>query len=393
MSMSDDKDKVDLDQVDLDSISDEEALLACRAYLQRKNRLGSWTESKRRKRQAAQASARGNSFSHSSVGFFWEDPDELVYLKGNPRLNDTLNDVEELQMDDLNESDMEQEFEQQQDEEMNMFGDEFTSFPLFKPDESKRRSDAAKQKWKDPQWKAMWYEKRWGARQGQISKELEKQKKFDNRIQSVPPHILTSPELASMSSDEISEAIHTYVLANKKRSESLRKRAKKRQRERNQDTVVQEVGEKKEPRDTLFALSEKNMREAQRKRSERAAKIYQTRLENESQRSSSRMPIKRPTQIPGEETPHAAVIRIRAALDANRLPSVKDVELVIPPLKLGHRKKLLRRILSEHYGLRGKCVPEDLSKEDSPLTFATQCPVEKLGKFVVYKMKQRETNK
>jgi hypothetical protein len=71
----------------LNSVSDGEALLACRAHLQRRNRLvvGGWRQMKERqqKRQLAAEQAKQSE----AVGFFWDDPDELVYYdrKRRPR--------------------------------------------------------------------------------------------------------------------------------------------------------------------------------------------------------------------------------------------------------------------------------------------------------------------
>jgi hypothetical protein len=65
------------------TVSDSEIVLACRAYLQRKNRLaGGWAEAaKWRKRKEALLSAI--SEQQESVGFFWEDPSQLRYLYDN----------------------------------------------------------------------------------------------------------------------------------------------------------------------------------------------------------------------------------------------------------------------------------------------------------------------
>ena len=61
----------------LSSVTDAEALLACRAHLQRTNQLEEWRLGKERKgkRQLAALQAKQSD----AVGFFWEEPDELLY--------------------------------------------------------------------------------------------------------------------------------------------------------------------------------------------------------------------------------------------------------------------------------------------------------------------------
>jgi len=80
-------------------VSDEDVILACRAYLQRKNKLPQgWQQYQRRKRLRQQSLAfpvDQNNKTHSKdvyiqndkAGYFWEDPNELIYLhKGKPWL-------------------------------------------------------------------------------------------------------------------------------------------------------------------------------------------------------------------------------------------------------------------------------------------------------------------
>ena len=95
----------------LESVTDEEALLACRDYLQRKHKL-EWTQHERRRRLSRDSlihsstlspyleqkanktkannskgnNSKGNNNSNShagsaAVGYFWEDPSELIYLR------------------------------------------------------------------------------------------------------------------------------------------------------------------------------------------------------------------------------------------------------------------------------------------------------------------------
>ena len=126
--------------------------------------------------------------------------------------------------------------------------------------------------------------------------------------------------------------------------------------------------------DFLFG-SEEAMKEAQRKRSKRATKAYQTRLANQNQNrpaSRGKQSIKSVStdSLPSEGTPKDALVRAQAALESNQLPSIADVELILEPSKLGRRKDLLRRILNEYFDLRGKCVPADPSATNDQLRLA-----------------------
>lgn len=84
--------------VQMQTITDEEALLACRAYLQRKNKLspshampdGGWAQAKRRQRKLFHSLSKMDMDMDSNdtgYGYFWEDPNELRYLRtGRPRM-------------------------------------------------------------------------------------------------------------------------------------------------------------------------------------------------------------------------------------------------------------------------------------------------------------------
>jgi len=170
------------------TVTDEETLLACRAYLQRKNRLG-WTQYERRKKLARRSLAlaspstersTGSNFNtsltdtNSGVGYFWEDPNELKYLKKSRNL--TLFDENDEQLEDFyyrddeeskkNQRELKDEFynpslgnvgggqedEEEEDDELHRQdlwdNDEqkgvFTSFPMYPPDEVRRRSESKK---------------------------------------------------------------------------------------------------------------------------------------------------------------------------------------------------------------------------------------------------------
>lgn len=386
--------------MDVDSVTDAEALLACRAYLQRKNRLGSWKDYQRRKESLRQASAIGSAQTPESVGYFWENPEELVYLD---RHEDDEED-EAMQQEDSEDEEHGVVFESAEEKNGGVTmilgrtlsalerGAEFTSFPTSPSEERVNRSNAAKKTWSDPEWKAMWYEKRWG-RLRNTTPLASKQKRLDDRIRSMPPKMFESEELASLTEEEIEEAIRTYVVSNRKRSRAhtTDARIEKKKRAEKEEAERREGKGEKAKIDLMFG-SDDAMKEAQKKRSERAAKAYQTRLANQNRnRPATKKTSKRtvPTDaLPTGDMPKDAVVRVQAALESNQLPSIADIELILEPPKLGRRKDLLRRILNEHFDLRGKCVPADPSDEDSALLFVTQCSIDQLGSFVLEKMSE-----
>ena len=93
-------------------------------------------------------------------------------------------------------------------------------------------------------------------------------------------------------------------------------------------------------------------------------------------------------------TPRDALIRIEAALDSGNVPVVEDCEMMMTITRLKKRKEVLRRILRDCFNLRGKCLPSDMKNpNDSELLFVTQRPIQEIGEFVIYKLKQREIEK
>ena len=90
-------------------------------------------------------------------------------------------------------------------------------------------------------------------------------------------------------------------------------------------------------------------------------------------------------------SPMQAILHIDMALDHNLWPSQKHVEMIMKPGRLGRRRETLRRILSECFDLRGKCVPNPNASGDGgeePLMFVTQCGIDELGAFVLAKLTQ-----
>jgi hypothetical protein len=80
---NEDLDDDDDDESILDSVTDSEALSACRAYLQRTNRLQEWTAAAERQLQRTRADQQARQ--SDAYGFFWNDPDELVYYNRQRR--------------------------------------------------------------------------------------------------------------------------------------------------------------------------------------------------------------------------------------------------------------------------------------------------------------------
>ena len=378
--------KNEYEKVDLDSVTDAEALLACRAYLQRKNRLSAWKNYQRRKDSLRLASSVGSIYASESVGYFWENPEELIYLNDHDRENSAEDENEEEG------SEGRVVFENtEQDGSVAVLlgttlpaleqGTEFTSFPTVPSVEHVRRSNAARKTWDDPKWKEMWYEKRWGRLRHQ-SPYAAKQKRLDERVRSMPPSLFESQELASLSEEEIVDAIRTYVVSNRKRSKAHTKDVRQERKTEKDESV-----KKGKSKIDLFFDSNDAKKEAQQKRAERAIKAYQTRLANQGRLVPTKTRPKRThDSLPTSNTPNDALVRIQARLESNVLPPIADVELILKPPKLGRRKDLLRRILNEHFDLRGKCVPVDSPKE---MLFVTQCSIEELGAFVLQKMQER----
>jgi hypothetical protein len=87
-------------------------------------------------------------------------------------------------------------------------------------------------------------------------------------------------------------------------------------------------------------------------------------------------------------SPKEALLRVSADLDLQRLPTIQDVVVMLQPQKLGRRKDLLRRILNEHFDLRGKCVPDNFDEPNGSCHFVTQVPIDHLGKFVIMQMEK-----
>lgn len=157
--------------------------------------------------------------------------------------------------------------------------------------------------------------------------------------------------------------------------------------------------------------------EAKRKRSERARKAYQTRLNKEKLeesvkpsvdsvglRNQSRVMLSfkaRGVSVSIRE----AVDRINASIIWGNYPDADDIKTILRPQRLSGRKDLLLEVLNKSLGLRGRCVPamdgsskENLQRfyssateediENSEKKFATLSSLQELGMFILYKIEK-----
>jgi hypothetical protein len=426
--LDDDSTAVDEEEVDIDSVSDAEALLAVRAYLQRKNRLGEWTQYKQRKQRREQAARdlQGSSWGSDSTGFFWEDPSELKYFNRKPVfVNTTLvanvEGVFALDTEDEEEDDDDDDYEEklweslsprridhrveyydteveQEEEDIRLQKSEDYSVFDTGPSPSRiRRSQAAKLMWTDPEFKAKWYEKRWGTPSKLTAKEKQQKRQLKKRLSNFQPDsLLANEELVKLSEEEIADAIRTYVVSKRRRSKSTKQTLQKRK-----EALLAPNPETPLPRDLLLRQDPDAMREAQLRRSEKAKKAYASRLEKKDKDSKTssktsaagndtRSLAVRKAAVSTASTPRDALLRMQIDLEEGKIPQITDVELVLQPPKLGKRKDMLRRILIDHFDLRGKCVPVDPeTPETSAMMFVTQCSIGQLGEFVIHKLCER----
>lgn len=433
----------------LSSVTDAEALLACRAHLQRTNQLDQWTAGKERKlkRQLAELQAKQSD----AVGFFWEEPDELVFFdrkklpsfslsdkhKRNFQFIDRIEDgykfPEEGKEEDAwgtifnSRSNIQQSadllpgLEIIEDDEIwenaHILPEEYSSSATyFKLDEStpstshNRRSNATKRTFSDPEWKAAWYDRRWG---GKVrSKQTNKQRSLEERMRS--PHMdrfLSHPKLSAMDEGDIAEAIRTYLRSNRMHGLGRRQTLLRRKEVLTKPVDLIFLKDAKDgsppsalpspliPRDSLFEPDLKVLDEQRKRRAENAVKIYQRRIENskgtKTKRSKSNI-----QPLSQELTPNDAAKRIERMLDEPEaiynnpvlLSDLKfDVELVLKPSKFPQRKDLLRRVLSAIFDLRGKCVPtESQNGIATGYIFVTKCSISVLGHFVLQTINERE---
>ena len=398
--ISDDQD------IDVDSVSDAEALLACRSYLQRRKRMsgGRWKQHEVRKRM------KEISTSEQPLSF-WEDSSELVYFRREFQRKDLS--IEEGLLDTSIDDDDDSEtlFGQPERSMFESTDDlEYTSFTSYPTEPSPTRikmQEAKKRTWSDPEWKNMWYERRWGnkSKSNNQRKKGTYQKQLEDRIRALPPGLLGSPELASMTDEEISHAIRSYITSRQKRVASTAKT-----RERQKKALTPPPLKEPLPRDSLLTVDENAMKEAQRKRSEQARRYYQVRLQNQqkaqdtkkstettrrskhlsSDKGDSSSSVSDATVPPLDDpsSPQSAIARIEVALENDQNPTVEDIQIILEPKLLRKRKQLLLQILRDRFQTRGKCIPVNPEDPDSKLEFATQVSLRRLGDTVLRLLKE-----
>ena len=415
--------------INMEGLSDAEVLLACRSYLSKRKKI-EWSAAERRK-VAREQSAQYTAGESGTVGFFWENPEELVYLKagsGEKREDgrgvgggsatdrflpgaeddDGADDSGSLTMA-FDGGDLWSDGVAEEEEDTatsGMFDDDnfisgadriehsvlggYLSGPS---DEHTRRSEAQKAKWDDPKWKDKWYKRRWGEKGEKMKTDDEKrQKKLDDMVNAIPPDVLASPELVDMSDEDVAEAVKIYLESRKKRSET--KATKKKEKAASKNTAIKnqsDDGKTGEP--TLhvesidFSLSDAEMARAkQRERSRRAKRAYQTRRANEEKRrkesgeEGGNEPVNpiMPSALSHVYAAQEAQARIEYSLYANMPLESGDIDIFMVPAKMRGRKQVLLRVLKERFGKEGKCIP----REDGRMAFATTTPIGKLAAYI-----------
>lgn len=433
----------------LASVSDAEALLACRAHLQRTNQLSEWSNGEFRKFKRRDNVEQAKQ--SDEIGFFWDNPDELVYYNRRKRpeyyystrrrteseaeSNSNYRTIEgteyAIELPD-NKEDEEKDEEiwetvlnsrsnvpsndvQDKDDEEDVWENahlmsehdlsENTARSYYTLDDvtpsvsHTRRSNAAKRRFAKPEWKAAWYEKRWGDK---VKSNKKQRRQLEERVHKLDG-FLQHPELNKMTEEEISQAIQTYVISNQKRGAARRKTLQQRKEalQESMEAVITAANKNivvtpPLSRDILFQTDPAILEEQRRKRSEQATRAYQQRLlaqteqRNKSKNSKPSVRHSLPSQA---LTPADALERVQVALEQRAVDMSQldaDVRLVLEPAKLVNRKPVLCRILREFFGLRGKCVPPAANGDDSgdTLQFVTQSSIADLGALVLEQIRQ-----
>lgn len=474
---------IEKEEENINKVSDAEALLACWSFLKRRKRLGGWNEYE--ERQTQNALSQNFFLTDEELGDIildedddddgddgedkreaiekLEDPDnafnfEKLYdddgtgsittvqdiLSGSSPVNDKHRFDDESYDDDdvakdhitissfISDTDSPIATEDiginnSESKDIDLWYTEFTSFPTEPSHSRTRRVDAMKRRWEDPAYRERWHEKRWGSKSNHQGKKYTQQtgreRQAIQRARDLPSGFLGSDELASMTEEEIANAITTRIRSTRKRiarrKETLQGRkdvlaAQIKALESLSEDIDDNYFHKDEdtlPREVRFSPTKKTLEKARQTRSERAKNLYATRLRNQNRdkedpqtessllASSSFSKNKAPTRKKGpyyppkQQTPQDAFLRIENDLDNGISPTINDVRLVLEPGRMKNRKSLLRRILQDGFSLRGKCVPyfpntDDATEDDyDELEFVTHCTIERLGIFIISLLK------
>ena len=325
-SSSDDDEAPTNTNIAVEDLSDAEVLLACRSYLSKRKKI-EWSAAERRKR-AREQSAQYTAGEAGTVGYFWENPEELVYLKaggagekrgsGGPSGAEGENkylsgadgsgdesgslamafDGGDLWSDGVVEDDADNA-----SPDASLDDDHFVSgadriehsvlggYLSGPSDEHTRRSEAQKSKWKDPQWKDEWYRRRWGERGEKRKSDDEKaQKKLEDMVNAIPASVLALPKLVEMSDADVARAVQIYLESRRKRSETNENKKKEKVAAKSvsssRSAQPDNEGEPAIVAPSIdFSLSDDEIaRSKQQERSKRAKRAYQTRRANEENR-------------------------------------------------------------------------------------------------------------
>jgi hypothetical protein len=392
----------------INSVSEGEAVLACRAYLKKHARL-EWTQRNERRRLQEAPS--------DEPGFFWGDTKQLKYftmdrskwlVNGGAGAGggDKMDISKESNLDDVDPQDGKEIWatvhpqtilqgvdlykdQEEDDAELSSIDNNyFVGFDESPSPSRIRRSQAARKIWSDPEFYKRWYQQRWGRSSILHTQKRRRHKVLEERVRALKPDsFLALPQVGAMTEYEIADAIRTYVQSRARQSTAHKAAGTRRNAETISPPFFAHTNETRLPGDFLFRVDPAAMERARQERSDRATRLYQKRRDNQGTMTAPKITIKQAKSSTSHTfvtlSPRDALGRIQVALDAGVLPCVKDVECILKPSKLSRRKDTLRRILSDGFDLRGKCVPVD---ED--MVFVTTCTIDHLGAFVLQKLRE-----
>ena len=412
------------EEIDFDTISDEQVLLACRAYLSRKHRLD-WTERGKRRENAALHSRLSSNQSsifdtnNLAVGYFWEDPSELSYLGKESLLPNLISDELMLDEDDGEQDELTQDVENEEEfvsstgaremstisfisalkppspsgdstSTLTLKGAEFTSFPNAPDSTHKIKSQTVKRFFDDPVWKARWYKQRWA---GKTIADAES-KKIAAKLKKLPASILRSEQLRSLEEEELAEAVQTYVQSNLRKSKAQQKRRRETPSpKKHTEIFYKQSVEQFNPLLNLSFNLEQLQLEEQRKRSEAAKKRYQSRIAN--QRANQKQ-VTSPVVLPAysrimsrDSDVMEAMKKLELTLTGNSTNLLKeDVKCVLQPKRLAGRRRLLTNLLSHHFDCRGKSI---YSPQSAKYIFLQHATIEQIGDKIMFLIENKSS--
>jgi hypothetical protein len=430
----------------LATVSEAEALLACRPYLLRRNRLGeqNLNQQRRAKRIEMLDQAKG---SDSTDGFFRPDPLKVVRANSDPqwmsRFQQESTSTSNAAAVVVDTSDKDVVLPDASSPLSASFGtkkrrkrrrleavepiiadtaqlvqqrlsgvwenvdvilapeDETSSASTyFQIDEDspssrfKRRSDMQRKKFADPVWKAAWYERRWGNHR-RLSEREKNERLLHKRVLPLA-RLLSHPALAAMNEDEIANAIRTYRNANLQRSANGRLAIERRRNDFEFPAGTEfTINATMVSRHSLYSVDQQDLDKVRAKRAEVGRRAYETRHLRAQAKKDTPLLLDSTTDPIEGTGPHVAWQRI-----SNRLlepstamddPAVveqlrEDLKEVMIPVRLSRRKNLLRRMLSDFFNMRGKCIPHG---ESGGYAFATNAPIEDLASVLDGKLTSR----